>query len=270
MLSRFGLVAATLGCAGVSGLGFAQVVDCSKAQTSVDLNFCAAQEYSIADQQLNKVWPSVVAHFRKVDKNLEEFGPKLPVEKTSKDAITDAQLAWITHRDADCIAAASPFKGGTAYGFMLTFCKAGKTKSRIEELLTARDVFPGDEQGRAMDEFITVQKKLPSCQTGSSTVEWKECLAEAFDVVDAKLNKVYKEVITAYRESATVNGPAVDSLIKSQRAWIQIRDNECEARSRVSLGGTGYSGFNAICVALKTIERTEELGVRFLNPIEGD
>ena len=96
----------------------AQKVNCASPQTTVEMNICAGQEYKAADRKLNQV-------YRQLQSKLSG---------SQKQRITQAQLAWIKFRDANCDYERGQFEGGTMASSTGTSCLAGMTEKRTKEL----------------------------------------------------------------------------------------------------------------------------------------
>ncbi|MBL4927713.1 DUF1311 domain-containing protein [Tabrizicola sp. KVB23] len=100
-----------------------------------DLNICAVQDWQVADDQLNAVWPKVLAALKAAD-------AELPAElKGGEKALREAQRAWITFRDAECKAEGYPMRGGSAEPLLVYGCMAALTRERTETLARIADSF---------------------------------------------------------------------------------------------------------------------------------
>jgi uncharacterized protein YecT (DUF1311 family) len=93
------------------------------------------------------------------------------------------------------------------------------------------------------------------CNNAMSQMEMNICAGDSSDAADIKLNKAYKQL----KELIGKDRPALQSLVKSERAWITYRDIQCEAESAGSEGGSIHSMELSGCVEEKTIARTKEL-----------
>jgi len=103
----------------------AQFVDCARAQTQVDLNFCAAQDWREADVILNDLWPLAMNMAR-------SLGSTNGI--AASDLLRDAQRAWIVYRDAACAAESQLVAGGSMMGQVAGECLARITRARSTEL----------------------------------------------------------------------------------------------------------------------------------------
>jgi uncharacterized protein YecT (DUF1311 family) len=233
-------------------------VNCATPLTTAEMLFCAGENLKAADARLNAAWPAVQAHFRKVDKDMADLGIVPPGAKSSFDLIT--QLAWIRYRDNECIAESARYSNGSLRGVEVLGCKSNLTNVRTEELkgIVLESAAVLDE--RATTDFARIEARLPECKDQSSNVQYKFCLGKIYGEADRILNSVYQEL------KAKLNGDDAKALTESELAWITIRDSECEARARLSLGGTGYTGFLSLCYSGRTIIRTDEILVNLNRP----
>jgi len=257
-MNRFLALGATAACS-ISALAFA--TDCRSPATTADMKICASQNYAAADRELNSAWPVAVAYLKNVDAGAADAGVPASMTPAAK-LLTTAQLSWISHRDLDCAASTASSNGGSIRDVFKLECLAEKTRARTAELRSiggdgsALDM-PADVQAR----FDEIQSSLDECKDQSSTIAWKFCVGAAHEVADRELNERY-----SIAKNALARYPgAVDSLVSSELAWIKVRDNDCQAITRENFGGTGHSGFAALCHIRKTIERTQELRARFPN-----
>ncbi|MEP2979357.1 MAG: lysozyme inhibitor LprI family protein [Lentilitoribacter sp.] len=81
------------------------------------------------------------------------------------------------------------------------------------------------------------------------------CAAQDFHKADAALNAAWSLI----RKDAIKRSDGEDPLLTGQRAWLDYRDNQCEAESLFFEGGSLQPFINASCRARTTRARTEEL-----------
>lgn len=120
---------------GVSSLAFAapasadEPIDCAKAESTVEINFCADKEYQAADKALNAAYASALKVTRA--RNLEK-----PYDaKSFEEALRGSQRAWIAYRDADCKdVMAQVWTNGTGATSAILGCMTDKTLRRTKEL----------------------------------------------------------------------------------------------------------------------------------------
>ncbi|NQY61227.1 lysozyme inhibitor LprI family protein [Cognatishimia sp.] len=106
----------------------AQEVDCANATTQMEMNFCAAQFYGYADEDLNLAYKLAMAQAKEMDKYIA--ADELP----SATMLRDAQRAWITYRDLACAAESTLVRGGSMEPLMYYSCLERETRSRTESL----------------------------------------------------------------------------------------------------------------------------------------
>ena len=99
-----------------SAAALAGDVDCSKAMTQMDMDFCAGKDYQAADKKLNDVYRKVSA------------------DEEGKDKLKAAQRAWIVFRDAECTFETAASEGGSIQPMEYSMCLTKLTKARTKEL----------------------------------------------------------------------------------------------------------------------------------------
>lgn len=87
-----------------------------------------------------------------------------------------------------------------------------------------------------------------------STGGSKMCASLSIEAEDEHLNQTYKKIMAAIQEQEVKA-----RLVKSQKAWIALRDADCELQAAEMLGGSGEGLIYLGCVAEKTKQRTEFL-----------
>lgn len=97
----------------------------------------------------------------------------------------------------------------------------------------------------------------------------KEAYAD-FHTSDDELNRVYKQIITEYKEDTVF----LDALKKSQRIWIKFRDAELEMKYPNYQDLSHYGSIHPMCRAyyLKNLtdKRIETLKIWLVGIEEGD
>ncbi|MDQ1558154.1 MAG: hypothetical protein QOD32_1214 [Pyrinomonadaceae bacterium] len=91
---------------------------CPGEHTQFELNRCAARARDKADAELNRV-------YRELMKD---------TSGAERAKLRDAQLAWLKFRDAHCDYRSVGNKGGSIYPMVVSFCLAGVTNARVEQL----------------------------------------------------------------------------------------------------------------------------------------
>jgi uncharacterized protein YecT (DUF1311 family) len=103
-----------------------------------------------------------------------------------------------------------------------------------------------------------MNEKDSPCADVVQTAELTNCLSDARDKADTKLNAVYKEV------RSRLEGADLENLIKTQRLWIQYRDANCSAERDLYEGGTAKYAVYFACLESMTRARTRELQVTYI------
>ncbi|MDE2445991.1 MAG: DUF1311 domain-containing protein [Alphaproteobacteria bacterium] len=105
-------------------------LDCAdtSAMNQSEMNACAAQDFEIADAELNEVWPQVKRFAASLDEGLEGGLP------TSAEALLKGQKAWLIYRDAQCDLEGYTSRGGSMVPLLVYGCKATLTKERVRNL----------------------------------------------------------------------------------------------------------------------------------------
>ena len=101
---------------------------------------------------------------------------------------------------------------------------------------------------------LGLSKKFSQCMDKSDgvTVEMLGCIAAETKLQDARLNKVYKDVM------AELSEPRKKELRDAQRAWVKYRDANCNFYNDPD-GGTMASVRSSDCFMMTTASRVKEL-----------
>jgi len=94
-----------------------------------------------------------------------------------------------------------------------------------------------------------------------------ECIRASIASSDARLNRIYRALITEMRRQEGVKGgakdpPSVQRLRIAQRAWLVYRDTECRRRGRGKEGAL-WARPRARCLAQFSVQRANELADNF-------
>lgn len=109
-------------------MGFAQAQDAGMMEESLKncdrdqqtMNFCARHRYDVADKNLNRVYRDSMGKLQDVD---------------AKKRLRDAQRAWITFRDKDCLVQTGPRKpAGSIWPLQHFACMEQHTLRRTQDL----------------------------------------------------------------------------------------------------------------------------------------
>ena len=111
------------------GTAHAQNIDCAKASSTVEMNFCAEKDFNAADKTLNTAYEAALASTK--GRDLEK-----PYDaKSFEAALRTSQRAWLTYRDADCKdLIAQEWSGGSGTTSASLGCMTEKTMQRTKEL----------------------------------------------------------------------------------------------------------------------------------------
>lgn len=115
----------------ISVTAFAQdkPIDCAKAMSTYEMNYCADRELAKADAQLNEVYRKALA------KVAASTQPKPYDAKHWEAALRASQRAWVQFRDADCKGLVPMgWSGGTGTTGEVLGCMTEKTEARVKEL----------------------------------------------------------------------------------------------------------------------------------------
>ncbi|WP_439542706.1 lysozyme inhibitor LprI family protein [Hyphomicrobium sp.] len=103
-------------------------IDCAEQNTTVEMNFCADEDFKASDAKLNAAYKKVLAQIAGGD--LEK-----PYDRESWDkALRESQRAWVAFRDADCKGLVPvEWSGGTGTTSAVLGCMTAKTDARTKE-----------------------------------------------------------------------------------------------------------------------------------------
>jgi uncharacterized protein YecT (DUF1311 family) len=104
-------------------------VDCAKAQSTYEINFCAENEFKKADAALNAAYKTALA-------DVTASGGDKPYDRKSwEEALRASQRAWVAFRDADCRGLMPmEWQGGTGTTAAELGCMAQLTIARAKDL----------------------------------------------------------------------------------------------------------------------------------------
>jgi len=91
------------------------------------------------------------------------------------------------------------------------------------------------------------------CKEAVSTAEMRTCANEQYQVADAELNRVYRQL------TAQLSGMRREQLKAVQQAWIAFRDKNAAFAASVVEGGTLYPILEVTELTNLTKQRTEQL-----------
>lgn len=100
---------------------------------------------------------------------------------------------------------------------------------------------------------LAAQEAGPSCDEARTQLEMNECAGRTFQAQDSALNQLYPRVIAA------LDSAQVARLREAQRAWIRLRDADCELEASEFEGGSMRPMLHSFCLAYATQERIKYL-----------
>ncbi|BDI16509.1 hypothetical protein ANSO36C_23110 [Nostoc cf. commune SO-36] len=95
-----------------------QKLNCNNAQTQAAINECTKLSYQNADKKLNQVYQQLIS----------------TLERSRKQKLIAAQLAWIKFRDTNCEFERSEYEGGSIVPTIYFGCLENTTKLRTQQL----------------------------------------------------------------------------------------------------------------------------------------
>lgn len=104
-------------------------IDCEKAVSTPELNWCAELELEAADRKLNDTYKRVIMKVAAADTITK------PKREQWAGALREAQRRWIAFRDHDCgELIAHEWSGGTGMTGAMLGCRMSKTLARTKDL----------------------------------------------------------------------------------------------------------------------------------------
>ena len=96
-------------------------------------------------------------------------------------------------------------------------------------------------------------KKSDPCTDPQSQAEMNMCAGEKYKAADAKLNQVYRQLVSM------LNAEEKLQLKEAQSAWLKYRDTNCEFVADQYKGGSIRPSILGFCLAEMAQNRTTEL-----------
>ena len=102
------------------------------------------------------------------------------------------------------------------------------------------------------------------CARPSGTMESDLCASDVAAEADTELNTVYAQARTQLRAQAAEGAcshcaDAEKQLVLAQRAWIQLRDHDCDAVYAFNADGTSRNGAQMHCLTTHARDRIGQL-----------
>ncbi|MBV7267308.1 DUF1311 domain-containing protein [Erythrobacter sp. WH131] len=114
--------------------------DCANPVQQQEMNWCAANEFVLADAELNRQWARTSAAMRMRDDAWgDDVSPDWDARPGWFDSLLEAQRAWLTFRDAHCRIDGYAARGGSLEPLLVSTCQTALTKTRTQELRDLED-----------------------------------------------------------------------------------------------------------------------------------
>jgi len=102
------------------------------------------------------------------------------------------------------------------------------------------------------------------CAHPTTTMESDLCASDVAAAADVELNTVYAQARRQLRTPANGGncsycGNAEQELVLAQRAWMQLRDHDCDAVYAFNADGTSRNGAQMHCLTTLARDRTRQL-----------
>lgn len=102
------------------------------------------------------------------------------------------------------------------------------------------------------------------CATAAGTMERDLCAFDRASDADVLLNTTYRQAHRQLRQQAadgscTHCADAAQQLVAAQRAWITLRDQDCDAVYAFHADGTSRNGAKMHCLTTHAQDRTRQL-----------
>ena len=94
---------------------------------------------------------------------------------------------------------------------------------------------------------------LPDCTNPTGGYATGYCSEQEFKVADKQLNITYRQLTNKLDKDQK------EILVVAQRAWLKVRDNDCEFEQYYNRGTTGWVNDLFECKTRKTNERIRQL-----------
>ncbi len=89
------------------------------AQTQLEMNIKAYEDYKVADAKMSAIYKKVLKTF---------------TNTADKKLLLEAQRAWIKYKETNCKLVANAYEGGSIKPLMYAACLTSLTEARIKEL----------------------------------------------------------------------------------------------------------------------------------------
>lgn len=107
--------------------GPAHALDCAQANTTLELNECAARGQKAVEHTLNQTYQQALRSLQQPDTETEKFS-------ATRQKLIEAQRAWVKFREADCEAVYLQYLSGSIRNLMFIGCMQKHAERRIDDL----------------------------------------------------------------------------------------------------------------------------------------
>lgn len=108
--------------------------NCDDPQVQQEMNWCAGQDFAVADDRLNSQWKETAALMKARDADFAAYGTEHDTREGFFESLLEAQRGWLRYRDAQCRVEGYEFRGGSMEALLVNSCKARLTRMRTDEL----------------------------------------------------------------------------------------------------------------------------------------
>jgi uncharacterized protein YecT (DUF1311 family) len=109
--------------------------NCAEPIVQQEMNWCAGQDYAVADAELNAQWTITAAAMKSHDADFAASGAAAYDKRAGHfRSLLEAQRAWLRYRDAHCRTEGYQARGGSMEPLLASSCKADLTRKRTEQL----------------------------------------------------------------------------------------------------------------------------------------
>ncbi len=120
--------------------------------------------------------------------------------------------------------------------------------------------------------FFILALLVPISSVAQVDCEFTQAMCSAqtdYEQADAELNKTYQLILKKIKsnefEEYLVSKKSIQrSLLKSQRAWLKYRDENCDAHYTLFSGGTSRNTGRLVCLSKMTTTRSQQLRELYL------
>ena len=102
--------------------------NCKKAQTQMELDYCAGRDFQAEDKKLNALYRKLMSGY----------------DAKSQALLKTAERNWLAFRDSECEFETAGSEGGTIHPMESSICLTDKTRARVKELQAQANCAEGD------------------------------------------------------------------------------------------------------------------------------